>query len=134
MFYKAICLALVAALLHGSLAAQDQTFQPPHQTAAQMQQVLRKARDKDKTVKVTLRNKIDNQKKVSGTVTDISDSGFALTDQKTGKTMKLAYAEVKEINRKGMTTDDKIVIGVAIAGTFVLVMVVLTALGITRDK
>jgi RimP C-terminal SH3 domain len=134
MLYKAMSLALVAALLHGSLAAQDQKLQPPRQTVAQMQQLLRQAQEKDKAVKVTLNNKIDNQKKFSGTVTDISDTGFTLSDQKTGKTMKFAYSEVKEVNRKGMTRGDKIATGVAIAGTFVLVMFLLTVLGITRDS
>lgn len=96
MFYKAISLALVAVLLHGSIAAQDQP-QSSAQTVAKMQQVLHKAQEKDKAVKIILNKKID---KFSGKVSDISDTGFVVTDQKTGKPMKLAYAHVREVHQK----------------------------------
>ena len=53
MFYRALSFVLVTVLLHGSIAAQDQT-QSPQQTAAKMQEVLHKAQEKDKAVKVVL--------------------------------------------------------------------------------
>jgi hypothetical protein len=111
MFYRAISLVLVAVLLHGSIAAQDQTQSPP-QTVANMQQVLHKAQEKDKAVKVTLKKKIDNQKKFSGKVSDISDTGFVVTDQKTGKIQKLAYEDVREVHQKGLSKGAKIALGV----------------------
>lgn len=55
MLYKAIALGLIAVLLNGSIAAQDQP-PSPSQTIAKMQQVLNNAREKDKTVKVILNN------------------------------------------------------------------------------
>jgi cytochrome bd-type quinol oxidase subunit 1 len=113
MFYRAISLVLVAVLLHGSIAAQDQTQSPP-QTVARMQQVLRKAQQKDKAVKVALKKRIDHQKKFSGKVSDISDTGFVVADQKTGKTQKLAYEDVQEITPKGMPKAAEIAIGVGI--------------------
>jgi hypothetical protein len=113
MFYRAISLVLVAVLVHGSIAAQDQP-QSPQQTVAKMQQVLRKAQEKDKTVKVTLKKKIDNQEKFSGKVSDISDTGFVVTDQKTGKIQKLAYEDVRQVNQKGMSKGSKIAIGIAV--------------------
>ena len=111
MLYKAIAVVLVAVLLHGSGAAQDQSQSPP-QTVAQMQQVLRKAQDKDKAVKVTLKKKIDSQKKFSGKVSDISDTSFVVTDQKTGKIQKLGYEEVRELRQKGLSKGGKIALGV----------------------
>lgn len=116
MLYRAISLALVVVLLHGSVAAQGQP-QSPTQTVAKMQQVLHKAQEKDKAVKVTLNKKIDNQSKFTGKVSEISDTGFTLTDQKTGKPMKLAYAYVQQISQKGMSTGAKIaiVVGVVVA-------------------
>ena len=57
MFYKAISLVLVAVLVHGSIAAQDQS-QSPQQTVDKMQQILHKAQEKGKAVKVTLNRKI----------------------------------------------------------------------------
>ncbi|MBZ5679466.1 MAG: hypothetical protein LAO24_05105 [Acidobacteriia bacterium] len=109
MLYKAISLALVAVLLHGSIAAQDQP-QSPAQTVAKMQQVLHKAQEKDKAVTATLKKKIDNQKKVSGKVSDISDTGFVLTEPKTGATKKLAYEDVQQVKQKGMSKGAKILI------------------------
>jgi hypothetical protein len=58
MFSKVIAVVLVAVLVHGSIAAQDQP-QSPQQTVAKMQQVLHKAQEKDKAVKVILNKKIE---------------------------------------------------------------------------
>jgi ribosome maturation factor RimP len=69
-----------------------------------MQQVLHKAQDRNKTVKVTLRKKVDNQRKFAGRVLDISDAGFAITDQKSGKTMNFKYEEVQQVGQTGMST------------------------------
>jgi len=128
MFYRAISLVLVAVLLHSSIAAQ--TSSSPTQSVAKMQQVLRKAQEKDKAVKVILNRKIDNQKKLIGKVSHISDTGFVLTDQKTGTTKQLAYADVQQVNRKGMSKGSKIAIGIAVgAAAFLAVGAVCYAAG-----
>jgi hypothetical protein len=92
MPYKIISLALVAVLLHGSIVAQAQP-QPPAHTVAQMQRVLRKAQEKNKAVKVILRKMIDNQTTFSGNLSDISDTGFVLTNQRTQTTKTFAYED-----------------------------------------
>ena len=125
MFYKAVSVALVAVLLHGSIAAQDQA-QSLLQTVAKMQQVLHKAQEKDKAVKVTLNKKIDKHKKLSGKVSDISDTGFVVTDQKTGKIQKLAYEDVQQVNQAEMSRGAKIGIGIAV-GIAVLAVVAVVA-------
>jgi hypothetical protein len=112
MFYRGISLVLVAVLLHSSIAAQ--TSSSPTQSVAKMQQVLRKAQEKDKAVKVILNKKIDNQKKIIGKVSDISDTGFVLTDEKTGTTKQLAYEDVRQVNQKGMSKGSKVAIGIAV--------------------
>ncbi len=122
MLHKAISLILLVVLLHGSIAGQNQTQSPP-QTIAKMQQVLHKAQEKDKAVKVTLKQKIDNHRKFSGKISEISDMGFTLSDQKTGKTMNLAYADVQQISQKGMSKGAKIAIGV-VAGVVVVAIIV----------
>lgn len=99
MLHRAISLALVAVLLHGSVAAQAEPQSPPP-TVAKMQQVLHKAQDKDKAVNITLARKIDNQAKLHGKVNEVSDTGFAVTDQKTGKITKLTYRDVQEITQR----------------------------------
>jgi hypothetical protein len=127
MLYKAISLALVAVLLHGSIAAQDQP-QSSAQTVTKMQQVLHRAQEKDKAVKVMLNKKIDNQGQFSGKVSEISDTGFTLTDQKTGKTMKLAYEDIQQVKQKGLSKGASIAIGVGIAVALLVgVAIIVTA-------
>jgi len=109
MFYRAISVVLVAVLVHGSVTAQVQP-QSATQTAAKMQQILRKAQEKNKTVKVILSKRIYNQTELSGKVNDISDTGFVLTDQKTGETRRLAYEDVQQVKQKGMSKRTKILI------------------------
>lgn len=109
MIFKMISVVLVAALLHGYMAAQSQPLLST-QTVTTMQQVLRKAREKDKAVKITLNKKIENHGNLNGTVSEISDTGFILNDQKTGKTMQVAYADVQEVKQKGMSKTAKILI------------------------
>ncbi len=121
MFYRAISLVLVAVLVQGSIAAQDQP-QSSTQTVAKMQQVLHKAQEKDKAVKVILNKKIDNRKKFSGKVSDVSDTGFVVTDQKTGTTKTLAYTDVREVHQKGMSKGWKIALGV-IAGVIIAAVI-----------
>jgi hypothetical protein len=110
MVSKVIPVMLVTVLLHGSLVAQAQP-QSPAQSPAEKQQVLRRAEQKGKDVKVTLERKIDNQRKFTGKVSQISDSGFTLTNQKTGKT-KLAYEDVQQVQQKGLSKGWKIALGV----------------------
>lgn len=111
MVSKVIPVMLVTVLLHGSLVAQAQP-QSPAQSPAEKQQVLRRAEQKGKDVKVTLERKIDNQRKFTGKVSQISDSGFTLTNQKTGKTTKLAYEDVQQVQQKGLSKGWKIALGV----------------------
>ena len=134
MLYRAISLVLVAVLLHGSIAAQGQS-QSPEQTVAKMQQVLHKAQEKDKAVKITLNKKIDNQNQFSGKVSDISDTGFVLTEQKTRTTKKIAYEDVQQVKQKGMSKGSKVAIGIAVgAATSIIVgLVVCYAQGYCRD-
>lgn len=130
MFSKVVSLVLVSALLHTSIAAQSQQ-QSPTQSVSKIQQVLRKAKQKDKAVQVILNTKIDNQRKFSGKVSDISDKGFVITDEKTGQTEQLGYADVREVHQKGWSTGATIgvivIAGVAIAA--VLLAYRLTHLG-----
>jgi hypothetical protein len=72
---------------------------------------------------VILKQKINSQRKFSGKVSEISDTGFTLTDQKTGKVMTLAYADVQQINQKGMSKATKIAI-VVVAGIIIVAIIV----------
>lgn len=123
MLSKVIPVALVTVLLHGSLVAQAQP-QSPVQTPAEMQQALRRAEQKDKAVQVTLEKKIDNQRKFTGKVSEVSDTGFTVTDQKTGKSTKFAYEDVQQVKQKGLSKGWKIGL-VVIAGVVIGAVAVL---------
>lgn len=122
MFYRAITLSLVFLLVQGSMAAQDQS-QFPQQTVAQMQKVLRQAEESNKAVKVTLKKKIDRQSKFKGTVSEISDSGFVLTNQKDGKIQTLNYEDIKKVNRTGLSRAGMITL-IVVGGVVVAAIVV----------
>lgn len=113
MFYKMTAVVLVAVLLQGSVAAQDQS-QSPLQTPAQMQQVLHKAQEKDKAVRVILNKKINNQNKLSGRVSGISDTSFVVDDEKSGTATTVEYSDVRKVSQKGLSTATQIVIVVAV--------------------
>jgi len=120
MFYRAISLVLVAGLLHSSIAAQ--TLSSPTQGVAKMQQVLHKAQEKGKVVKVILNKEIDQQKKFSGQVSEISETDFVIIDPKTGKAMTLSYEDVKKVHQKGIPKGAKVAIAIgAIVGVFLIV-------------
>ncbi len=133
MFSKMISAVLAAALLHGSIAAQDQPQSPQNMT--KMQQVLRKAQEKDKPVKVILNRRIDNQTKFTGKVSEISDTNFTMIDQQTGKPMKLAYEDVRQVSQKGMSKGSKVAIGIAVGAAAMIGvgLVVCYAQGPCRD-
>lgn len=125
MLYKAIALGLAAVFLNASIAAQDQP-QSPSQSVGNMQQVLNKAREKDKVVKVILNEKIDNQTKFSGKVSEISHSGFVVTNEKTGATRRFAYEDVRQVKRQGLSKAAKIlIVSGVVVGTVVGVGVAL---------
>ncbi len=67
MVSKMISVIVVVALLHANTAAQDQP-QSAQQTTAKKQQILRKAQEKDKAVKIALNKKINNQNRLTGKV------------------------------------------------------------------
>jgi len=79
------------------------------------------AQKKNKAVKVTLRKLIDNQETFSGKVSEISDTGFVLTDQKTQTTKTFAYKDVQQVKQKGMSKGTKILIFSLVVG-FVIAM------------
>jgi hypothetical protein len=110
MISKMVSAVLVIMLLHGSIAAQGQ-LESQHQPAAKMQESLSKAEKRDKTVVIHL----TDGTKVAGKISDISERGFALTDQKTRITKSYVYADVREVRQKGLSMAAGILIGIGIA-------------------
>ena len=85
-----------------------------------MQQVLHKAKKKDKAVKVILNKKINNQNKLSGRVSGISDTSFVIDDEKSGTATTVEYSDVRKVSQRGLSTSTQIVIVVAVVGGVVV--------------
>jgi len=128
MISKTISAALVLALLHGSAVSETKP-QPPKQSIAKMQQLLHKAQEKDKEVKITLVKKIDNYRKFTGKVMEISDRDFTIADQKTGKTMNFAYEDVQQIGQTGVSKGTIIAVSALVAGGLIILGVIYHELG-----
>jgi len=58
--------------------------------------------------------KLRNGQKIKGYVSNASEDNFSLTDRKSGQTATIAYADVVDVKKPGMTKRTKIIIGVTI--------------------
>jgi hypothetical protein len=58
--------------------------------------------------------KLRNGQKIKGYVSNASEDNFSLTDRKSGQTTTIAYADVVDVKKPGMTKRTKIIIGVTI--------------------
>jgi len=94
-----------------------------------MQQVLHKAQEKDKAVKITLRKKMDNQRKFMGKVKEITDVGFSIVEQKTGKTMSFAYQDVQQVGQAGVSKGTIIAVAALVAGGLIILGVIFHEMG-----
>ena len=66
---------------------------------------------------------LHDKTKLKGVVSSIDIDSFTLTDQKTGSTTQIAYAQVAKVSRQGITLGSKIAIaGLAAGGTVLLLL------------
>jgi hypothetical protein len=123
---KTICCCLVALLMLNtySLATPAEIrsdTQPAATSNAQPAEKIKAEVDRRGTgeksrVKVRLRDKTE----VKGYISQIDASTFQVTEEKTGRVMTLAYADVEKVGGRGMSRNTKTVIfigvGIAAAG------------------
>jgi len=133
MISKTISVLLISVVLHSGIAAQ--TLSSPTQDVAKMQQVLRRAQERGKSVTVTLTRKIYNKTKLTGKVSEVSDTSFTLANQQTGNATSLTFEDVRQVKQKGMSKGKKVALGVGIgAGIFFAVGIISCfASGLCRD-
>jgi len=113
MLLKVISVVLSLVLAQGSLAAETPP-QAPTQSIPAIQAILRKANRNGKVVKVELLQPLENQTKITGRPFEISDSGFTISNSKTGVTTRLRYADVRQVRQKGMPRATEVLLGVGI--------------------
>ena len=107
-------LALTIVLVPFGPAVRGQ--QRPDHASETKAEVERRLSKKEERVKVKLRN----GSQVKGRITQTSDTGFTLTDEKTGSRTDLAYADVLDVEGRGMSKTKKTLIGVGIGvGVFI---------------
>ena len=71
--------------------------------------------------------KMLNGTKLKGFISQAGEDSFTLTDSKTKQTSTLAYSDVAQVKKQGMSTGTKILIGVGV-GVAVTVVVLAVAL------
>jgi len=102
-----LALTIVLAPFGPAVRGQQQSAHTPATTKAEVERRLSK---KEERVKVKLRN----GSQVKGRITQTSENGFTLADEKTGSRTDLAYADVLDVEGRGMSKTKKIAIGVGI--------------------
>ena len=91
----------------GSTAHAQQQFD---QTAKVKAEVVKRFNKKEEHVKVRLRNGTE----VRGYITQTTDDGFTLSNEKTKTRTDIAYADVQNVEGRGMSKTKKIAIAVGI--------------------
>ena len=116
----------IALAPFGPIVRGQQQSAHASQTTKLKAEVERRLNRKEERVKVKLRNGSE----VKGRITQSSDNGFTLTDEKTGSHSDLAYADVLDVEGRGMSKKKKILIATGIG---VGVFITLVAIALTRD-
>jgi len=88
-------------------------------------EVVNRLNKKETRVKVKLRNGSE----IKGRLTQSSENGFTLTDEKTGNRSDIAYADVVNVEGRGMSKKKKTFIAI---GAAVVVFAALTAYALTH--
>ena len=101
-----LAMAIAVCPLGPTARAQQQL----DQTAKVKAEVVKRLNKKEDHVKVRLRNGTE----VRGYITQTSDNGFTLSDEKTKTGTDIAYADVQRIEGRGMSKTKKIAIAVGI--------------------
>jgi sRNA-binding regulator protein Hfq len=98
-------------------------------TAKIKSQVQKRVAVRKNKVKVKLLNGTE----VKGTIGSTNEQGFTLTEDKTGKSMDLAYADVNKVEGRGMGTGTKLGIIAAVTAGVLIIIVVIGIHNFRRD-
>jgi len=112
--------AIVLTSLGPAVQAQPSKLTPK----AEVEKRLNK---KETRVKV----KLNNGSELKGRITQSSENGFTLSDEKSGKNTEIAYADVQNVEGRGMSKKKKafIITGVVVAVAVTALVLALKDLG-----
>lgn len=115
-----LAFTIVLAPLGPAVHGKKKSDQTPDKVKAEVESRLKK---KEEHVKVSMR---DGSQR-NGRITQTSENGFTVIDDKTGSRTEIAYADVSDVEGRGMSKTKKTLIGVGI-GVGVLIAAVAYAL------
>jgi len=108
-----LAFAIVLTPLGPAAHAKNKPDQTPDKVKTEVETRLRK---KEEHVKVKLRSGSE----VKGRITQSSENGFTVIEDKSGHSTQIAYADVSNVEGRGMSKTKKTLIGVGIgAGIFI---------------
>jgi hypothetical protein len=104
-------LFVVIAIALCPFAPAARAQQQLDQTAKVKNEVVKRLNKKEEHVKVRLRNGTE----VKGYITQTSENGFTLSNEKTKTGTDIAYADVANVEGRGMSKTKKIAIAVGVS-------------------
>ena len=108
-----LAFAIVLAPFGPAVQGKNKPDQTPDKVKAEVESRLNK---KEEHVKVKLRS----GSQVKGRIAQTNANGFTVIDEKTGGRTEIAYADVSNVEGRGMSKTKKTLIGVGIgAGVFI---------------
>jgi len=122
MFHKLMYLILAGLLILNSSVFVAAAPTEHAGTVADLQVKARNAMERHKEVVVITRSQKDGTKKFRGTISEVSDKGLTLVEDKTGRTMAMSYEEIHDIKGKSVHWPIYVAIAVGAAAVVLGVM------------
>lgn len=136
---KTVSLLLAILLVSNGVAFADQAAPAPGTTQIQAEETPQAAKVKAKVQKRGMGEKsrvkvnLVNGDVVKGYISKTEETSFTVTDKKTGQTITVPYADVKQIRGPGLSKGDKILIGVGVGVVVFVIVGVIIAQSISHN-
>jgi uncharacterized Zn finger protein len=128
-----ITLVVQSAAIAATPSPHPQSAGTPSQQITQVEKIkadVQKHGTGEKArVKVTLRDKTQ----MKGSIFEIEDSSFSITDKKAGGTKSISYADVERIQGVGLSKGAKIAIGVGVGVAVAVIVLAIVTFSLIRD-
>ena len=116
-----LCCLLLITANSSFISAQTNTENKDSSIAKVKAKVVKRSTAKNTYIKV----KMLDGKKLSGDITQAGEDSFTLTDSQTKQSTSIAYRDVAQVKGKGLSTTNKIAIGVLAAAAAIVLTIVL---------
>jgi len=116
-----VCCLLLITANASFISAQTNTENKDSSIAKVKAKVIERSTAKNTYLKV----KMLDGKRLSGDVTQAGEDSFTLTDSQTKQSTSIAYRDVAQVKGKGLSTTNKIAIGVLAGAAAIVLTIVL---------